>query len=83
MKIELHCMLCGAKLDSEGEHLVCPCCNASYANMLLSESKSEDEHSETLELGISVDCTQVKPKLSVVKVPVFEFARTTEEPVLA
>lgn len=76
METELYCMLCGARLSRESGRLSCACCGADYSNMLLSESRSEDESSEVLELSISVDCVQIKPKLG--KVPELGFADAEE-----
>lgn len=41
---------------------MCLSCDTRYSNILLSETKTEDEESVSLETSISMDCLLIKPK---------------------
>lgn len=60
--MDLYCVLCGGRLRQEDEHVACLGCNAQYTNVLLSETKIEDDKKVITELSLSMDFLVVKEK---------------------
>jgi hypothetical protein len=60
--MDLYCVLCGGRLHQEGEHVSCLGCDAEYNNVLLSETKIEDEEQVITEMSLSMDFCKVTRK---------------------
>jgi len=60
--MDLHCVLCGGRLHQEGEHVSCLGCDAEYSNVLLSETRVEDEERVITDMSLSMDFCKVTRK---------------------
>lgn len=79
--MELYCVLCGERIYSENNHLVCLGCDAEYSNVLLSESRIECDDKIITEMSLSADLVFAKHKPE--KSPILELEnRTAEEEIL-
>ena len=67
MDINLYCIWCGGRLCSEEGHVACMSCSTEYSDVIMSETRKEDEKEITIEKSISIECLLVKPKFE--KVP--------------
>ncbi len=67
--MELYCVLCGGKLQQEGVQVSCVGCDAEYDNILLSETKIEDEERLITEMSLSMDFCKVTRKTEKPQLP--------------
>ncbi len=70
MDINLYCIWCGGRLCKEDGHIACMGCGTEYSDVIMSETKREDEKEITVETSISMECLLVKPRFE--RAPVLE-----------
>lgn len=70
--MDLYCVLCGGRLHQEGEHVSCMGCDAEYDNILISETKVEDEERIITEMSLSMDFCKIRVKAG--KAPLLQTA---------
>jgi uncharacterized Zn finger protein (UPF0148 family) len=69
MDINIYCIWCGGRLCTEDGHVSCVSCDTKYSDVIMSETRRDDEKAVTLETSISMECLLVKPKFEKALVP--------------
>jgi hypothetical protein len=59
-KMDIYCMWCGERLDTEDGHTVCVSCDTDYSSLVISESQVDLEGETLIERSVCMDCTQIK-----------------------
>jgi DNA-directed RNA polymerase subunit RPC12/RpoP len=59
-KMDIYCMWCGERLDTEDGHALCASCGTDYSSLVISESEVALEGEIITERSVCMDCTQIK-----------------------